>query len=186
MGCWCCGMAVCDCLGGCTDRTSDRDDLILLIRFYRKTDGFDCFQSSPSVFFSSSTERLLSDQYCPPWEPLDICLSWASIIFFIIISEQLSLNFQFDGRSSDFLAENYITIFDMTISLWVSLQYRNPEKTIEILRNCYSFLKRDRKETKRDQKRQVVSFVSFGSIAIPQNNAICNEFWLRYCERSEQ
>ena len=54
-------MAVCDCLGGCTDRTSDRDDLILLIRFYRKTDGFDCFQSSPSVFFSSSTERLLSD-----------------------------------------------------------------------------------------------------------------------------
>ena len=51
MGCWCCGMAVCDCLGGCADRTSDRDDLILLIRFYRKTDGFDCFQSSPSVFF---------------------------------------------------------------------------------------------------------------------------------------
>ena len=42
-------------------REMGRDDLILLIRFYRKTDGFDCFQSSPSVFFSSSTERLLSD-----------------------------------------------------------------------------------------------------------------------------
>ena len=56
---WAVGVVV--WLGGCTDRTSDRDDLILLTRFYRKTDGFDCFQSSPSVFFSSSTERLLSD-----------------------------------------------------------------------------------------------------------------------------
>ena len=98
---WAVGVVVWQCViawGGCTDRTSDRDDLILLIRFYRKTDGFDCFQSSPSVF---SVPQLRGFYLISTVRPGN---HWTSVFpglrsfFFIIISEQLSLNFQFEGR----------------------------------------------------------------------------------------
>ena len=83
-----------------TDRTSDRDDLILLIAYRKNRDGFDCFQSSPSVFFQFLNWRgfyLISLVLCPPWDHWTSGSSWLRSSFQHNIRNNFPLNFQFDG-----------------------------------------------------------------------------------------